>query len=65
MRAGSLSTDREVGAEIDLLLNYRFNRHLMGYLGYSHFFVGDFVEEATPWADRNIDFFCVALQDTF
>jgi hypothetical protein len=57
LRAGGLSDEREVGAEFDLLVKYWFNPHLMGMLGYSHFFAGDFIEEATPAADEDIDFF--------
>ena len=65
LRAGSLSNDREVGAEIDLVVTYAFDAHLIAQFGYSHFFAGDFISEATPAADDDIDFFYFQLQYTF
>jgi hypothetical protein len=41
-RPGTGTTARYVGAEIDLLATYNFTRHLLGYVGYSHFFPGEF-----------------------
>ena len=41
--AGTGTTARYVGAEIDLLATYNFTRHLQGYAGYSHFFTGEFI----------------------
>ncbi len=65
LRAGSLSNEREVGAEIDLVVTYAFDAHLVAQFGYSHFFAGDFISEATPTADDDIDFFYFQLQYTF
>ena len=57
-------TDRTyVGSEIDLLLNWQFDRHWSGYVGYSHFFPGGFIQATGPSDD--IDFFYAALQFTF
>ncbi|MHC5006659.1 MAG: alginate export family protein [Planctomycetota bacterium] len=63
VRAGSLGSSSEVGQEIDLTLKYNFDRHLVGLLGYSHFFAGDFIEESGSSDD--IDFLYVQLEYTF
>ena len=65
LRAGGLSNEREVGGEIDLLIKYAFDSHLMLLGGYSHFFAGDFIDEATPAANDDIDFFYFSAQFTF
>jgi hypothetical protein len=65
LRAGGLSNEREVGTEIDLLIKYAFDSHLMLIGGYSHFFAGDFIDEATPAASDDIDFFYFSAQYTF
>jgi gamma-glutamyltranspeptidase/glutathione hydrolase len=54
LRAGAAGADDYVGSEIDLTVNYRFNRHLDLLVGYSHFFAGDFLEETGSSAD--VDF---------
>ena len=59
--AGSDAT--AIGAETDLLLTWQVDRHWSAYVGYSHFFAGDFIEETGPSGD--IDFFYAALQFTF
>ena len=46
VRAGGLGVEDDVGAELDLTIKYKFDRHLTGLLGYSHFFAGDFIEES-------------------
>ena len=43
LRPGTGSDEAYVGAETDLLLNWQIDRHLSAYLGYSHFFPGDFI----------------------
>ena len=63
VRPGSASDERFVGSELDLLVKYEFNRHLMGMFGYSHFFAGDFIEDSG--ADKDIDFVYASLQFTF
>jgi hypothetical protein len=52
-----------VGSEFDLLLSWQFDRHLAAYVGYSHVFAGDFIEETGPSSD--IDFVYAALVFTF
>ena len=63
VRPGGLGVDDEVGAELDLTIRHKFDRHLTGVFGYSHFFVGDFIEE--PSASDDIDFVDAQLQYTF
>jgi Alginate export len=63
LRPGTATDARYVGAELDLLVNYQFDRHLLGYVGYSHFFTGAFINRSGP--DRNSDFVYAALQYTF
>ena len=63
VRAGGLGVDDEVGAELDLTIKYKFDRHLTGFFGYSHFFAGDFIEESG--ASEDIDFVYVQLQYVF
>ena len=63
LRPGTGTDARYVGAELDLLVNYQFNRHLLGYVGYSHFFTGPFIDRSGP--GRDSDFVYVALQYTF
>lgn len=60
-RTGFDSSD--VGMELDLVVDRRFDRHLAGYAGYSHFFAGDAIEETGPSED--IDFLYVGLRYTF
>ena len=63
LRADSGSDETFIGSEVDLLLNWQFDRHLSGYIGYSHFFAGDFIEQTGPSED--IDFVYAALMYTF
>jgi Alginate export len=63
LRPGTGTTARYVGAELDLLVNYNFTRHQLGYAGYSHFFPGEFIQKTGP--AKPTDFFYVALQYTF
>lgn len=55
---------RFVGSEIDVLVNWQVDRHLLIYAGYSHFFAGDFIDDSAG-ADEDIDFVYVAAQYTF
>jgi hypothetical protein len=52
-----------VGSEFDLLLNWQFDRHVSGYLGYSRVFAGDFIEDTG--ASEDIDFLYAAVVFTF
>lgn len=63
VRAGSAGSSSEIGSEIDLLFRYQFDRHLLGLLGYSRFFAGDFLKESGP--SKDIDFAYLTLQYTF
>jgi hypothetical protein len=63
LRAAGGSSDMFVGSEIDVLLNWQIDRHLLLYGGYSHFFAGDFIEDTG--ASRDIDFAYFALVYTF
>jgi len=63
LRPGTTTTARYVGAELDLLANYSFTRHLLGYVGYSHFFPGEFIDKTGP--SKSSDFVYAAFQYTF
>jgi hypothetical protein len=63
LRADGGSDALYVGSEIDLLLNWQIDRHMNVYVGYSHFFAGDFIEETGPSED--IDFVYAAFTFTF
>ena len=54
VRAGGLGSSREIGAEIDLILNHRFDSNASCQFGYGHFFAGDFISESGSSSD--IDF---------
>lgn len=57
------STAKHIGNELDLLLNWQINRDLLTYVGYSHFFAGEFLHDTG--AAHDIDFFYAAVQFTF
>jgi len=61
--AGNVNHDQKIGDELDLLLNWQVDRHLSAYVGYSRFFVGDFIRHTGAHAD--IDFAYAAVQYTF
>jgi hypothetical protein len=63
VRAGGAGSSSEVGQEIDLTLKYKFDRHLAGLLGYSHFFAGNFIDQSG--SSEDIDFLYVQLEYTF
>ncbi len=63
IRPGNTTTARYVGAETDLYVTYNFDRHILCYAGYSHFFPGDFIKKTGPSKDS--DFFYTAVQYTF
>lgn len=65
-RAAGGSDSAYVGSELDFILNWQVDRHLCGYIGYSHFFAGDFINATGGGgADRDIDFVYAALVYTF
>jgi hypothetical protein len=63
LRPGTDTTARYVGAELDFFATYNFTRHLLGYVGYSHFFTGEFIRKTGP--SRDSDFLYSVLQFTF
>lgn len=63
VRTGSLGSSREVGYEVDLTSKYKFNRQLVGLVGYSHFFTGDFIKESG--FNKDMDFVYVQGVFTF
>jgi len=60
-------SSKYIGSEFDALLTWVFDRHWSAYAGYSHFFAGDFVEEAGSGtgADSDIDFVYGSITFTF
>ena len=62
-RASGSSNEKFVGVETDLTINYKFNSHLSGLLGYSHFFAGEFIEDTGK--SKDIDFIYLQLKFTF
>ncbi|CAN5447103.1 alginate export family protein [soil metagenome] len=65
-RAAGGSNRAYVGSELDLILSWQMDRHVSGYIGYSHFFADDFIEDTGGGiADRDIDFLYAALVYTF
>ena len=63
MRPGTTTNARYVGTETDLIATYRFDRHVLGYASYNHFFPGDFIRATGP--ARGSDYVYGALQYTF
>ena len=63
LRADAGSDETYIGSEIDLLLNWQIDRHTAAYVGYSHFFAGDFLSDTGP--DDDIDFVYAAVTYTF
>jgi hypothetical protein len=63
VRPGTGITERYIGAETDLVGTYQFDRHLLGYASYNHFFPGDFIRKTGP--ARSSDYVYGALQFTF
>jgi hypothetical protein len=62
-RAAGTSQARSIGSELDFLLNWQVDPHLLAYFGYSHFFPGSFIQQTGP--SNPIDFFYTALTYTF
>lgn len=61
--AGNVNHDAPIGNELDVLLNWQVDTHLSAYMGYSHFFAGDFIVHTGAHSD--IDFAYAAVQYTF
>ncbi len=54
--AGTANNKDEVGREVDLIVNYKYNKVLGFQFGYSHFFIGDAVEESKKPTEDDADF---------
>ncbi len=52
-----------IGNEFDIVLTYQFNKYLSAYIGYAHFFTGDFIQETGP--SRDVDFLYGSVTFTF
>ena len=63
LRPGTGTAERYIGAETDLVATYQFDRHVLGYASYNHFFPGDFIRTTGP--GRSSDYVYAALQFTF
>jgi hypothetical protein len=63
LRPDAGSGQRYLGSEVDVLLNWQVDRHLSAYTGYSHFFPGDFFDDAGP--DEDVDWVYAAVVYTF
>lgn len=47
------ASSKHLGAELDLIADYKQNRHITYGLGFAHVFTGRFLSEATPGKDYN------------
>jgi hypothetical protein len=63
LRPGTGTAGRYIGAETDLVATYQFDRRVLGYASYNHFFPGDFIRQTGP--ARASDYGYAALQLTF
>ncbi len=59
------SSDKYIGTEIDLTAIYNINENTTATLGYSHFFTGDFIDNAKPTANEDADFIFLQVQYKF
>jgi len=62
-RAGAPGTSNKIGAELDLTMKYKLDRHTLVLFGYSHFFPGSFIKQTGPGDD--VDFLYLSVQYTF
>jgi hypothetical protein len=62
-RSGIGTTERYVGTESDLIATYQFDRQVLGYVSYNHFFPGEFIRKTGP--SRGSDYVYGALQFSF
>ena len=53
IRRGAPGTSKDVGTELDLVANYRFNPHLAVEAGFCRFFAGKFIRQTGPDSDTN------------
>jgi hypothetical protein len=50
------ATSRHLGAELDLIAEYKQDRHITYGFGFAHIFTGKFLNEATTGKDYNYPF---------
>jgi hypothetical protein len=65
LRADPGSDAAWLGSEFDVWINWQIQRHVSAYMGYAHFFAGDFISDADAGRDRDIDFLYAAITFTF
>jgi len=63
LRPSDDSTARGIGGEVDMQVNWDWNRYCSAYAGYCHFFHGAYISDTGP--DRDIDFAYTAVTFTF
>jgi hypothetical protein len=63
VRADTGTDAAYVGNEFDVVVSWQLNKYLSAYLGYAHFFSGDFIEETG--ASKDVDFLYAAVTFTF
>jgi hypothetical protein len=63
VRADLGSDAAYVGNEFDIVLTWQINRYLSSYLGYAHFFAGDFIQDTG--ASEDVDFLYASVTYTF
>ena len=63
VRADTGTDAAYVGNEFDIAVYWQASKHLSAYLGYAHFFSGDFIEETGP--SKDVDFLYSSVTFTF
>jgi hypothetical protein len=63
VRADNGSDAAYVGTEFDIALTWQIDRHWSAYIGYAHFFTGDFISETG--ASKDVDFLYASVTWTF
>jgi hypothetical protein len=63
VRADTGSDAAYVGNEFDVAVYWQIDKYWNAYLGYAHFFSGDFIEETGP--SKDVDFLYAAVTFTF
>jgi hypothetical protein len=63
VRADNGSDAAYVGNELDLVLNWQIDRHFSAYVGWAHFFTGEFIQQTGP--SKDVDFVYAAVTFTF
>jgi hypothetical protein len=63
VRADNGSDASYVGNEFDIVLTWQINRYTSAYLGWAHFFPGDFIAETGP--SQDVDFLYASVTFTF